>query len=672
MAHLKDFEDYLNVDEVIPLLCKQLLTLDEMETLDSLSTRRKKITCLVKIMCIKGDRAPSLFIACVRNAKEHFPHPELADKMEKWLRDTPPICSEKTQKSHQNQSLARNDSQPREPSNNAPQSVWTTPVAYDSSHERQQDRTNLQDISTVDTISNHTLSEIMAEQSPQVASSLPQMINVPSGLGANTTVTTSSRQQDNTNPNTLQDSTFESQFQRDILSVTMAEQPPRLVQQAQVTSEEQTTSSSPPQVINVPVSSRQQNNTNPNTLQDSTFESQFQRDILSVTMAEQPPRLVQQAQVTSEEQTASSSPPQVINVPHGLGENTTEAVSSPQQNNTNQTNSIESNFESRFDQHILFGTMAEEAPRLVQQAQVLIQEQTSNSLLYQNSPSSFADDLPSPLDQVAPDYVHLVRRISSHMARNCVLIESVVAELNRIMHDAHMGITIQQEEVRDFASLCLHIRQLGLCHESDIDLLCRLIYVLGLQELHSLALEYADHIMSNRALTCRHNSTSTQTHHLLLTFHSNPDMTLGEAFEIKDMISGILSIHRHTFSLASTRPGSIVLVWKIATAFLKHTLSVFGVDEIKTRLDSDPTLSSIKLEYTEGSQVHIEEVYSKRRMICDRSISSSTEQMDEEERPSSSVGEKTYSMCYREDISRLHACNKSHTVPSVNIKYTVV
>ena len=283
--------------------------------------------------------------------------------------------------------------------------------------------------------------------------------------------------------------------------------------------------------------------------------------------------------------------------------------------------------------------MAEETPRLVQQAQVLIQEQTTNSLLYQNSPSSFADDLPSPLNQVAPDYAHLVQRISSHMATNDVSIDSVIVELNRILHDGHMGITIQQEEVRDFGSLCVHIRQLGLCHESDIDLLCRLLHVLGLQELHSLALEYADHIMSNQALTCQYNSTSTQTHHLLLTLHSNPDMTLGEAFVVKDMIAGVLSIQRHTFSLASTRHGSIVLVWKIPAAFLKQSLSVFGVDEIRTRLDSDPTLSSIKLEYMERSQVRIEEVYSKRRMICDRSISSSTEQMDEEEGPLSTFGE---------------------------------
>ncbi len=97
-----------------------------METLDSLTTRKKKIKHLVKIICIKGDQAPFLFIECVQNAKEHFPHPELADKMEKWLQDrpahTPPIRSAFAQ----NQALATNNSQPS--NYNVPQVVRTNPV----------------------------------------------------------------------------------------------------------------------------------------------------------------------------------------------------------------------------------------------------------------------------------------------------------------------------------------------------------------------------------------------------------------------------------------------------------------------------------------------------------------------------------------------------------------
>ena len=101
MAHHVDFVNCLNVDEVIPFLNKQqLLTPDEMETLYFHQTRGKKIGYLVGIMGTKGYRAPSLFIECVRDAKKHIAHPELADKMEKWLQidlpaGTPINCSEK-------------------------------------------------------------------------------------------------------------------------------------------------------------------------------------------------------------------------------------------------------------------------------------------------------------------------------------------------------------------------------------------------------------------------------------------------------------------------------------------------------------------------------------------------------------------------------------------------
>lgn len=88
MAHHVDFVNFLNVDEMIPFLNKQaLLTPDEMETLCLHQTRKKKIEYLVTIMGIKGDPAPSLFIKCVRDAKEHRAHPKLADTMEKWLQE---------------------------------------------------------------------------------------------------------------------------------------------------------------------------------------------------------------------------------------------------------------------------------------------------------------------------------------------------------------------------------------------------------------------------------------------------------------------------------------------------------------------------------------------------------------------------------------------------------
>ncbi len=87
MVHHVDFNSYLNLEELLPHLNdQQLLTSNEMEKLMLKSlTRQEKILELVKIMCIKGDRAPSLFTKCVRDAAEHLPHSDLADKLEDWL-----------------------------------------------------------------------------------------------------------------------------------------------------------------------------------------------------------------------------------------------------------------------------------------------------------------------------------------------------------------------------------------------------------------------------------------------------------------------------------------------------------------------------------------------------------------------------------------------------------
>ena len=87
MDHHVDFNSYLNLEELLPHLNKQqLLTSDEMDKLMLPSQTRQEKTCeLVKIMCIKGDRAPSLFVKCVRDAAEHLPHSDLADKLENWL-----------------------------------------------------------------------------------------------------------------------------------------------------------------------------------------------------------------------------------------------------------------------------------------------------------------------------------------------------------------------------------------------------------------------------------------------------------------------------------------------------------------------------------------------------------------------------------------------------------
>ena len=89
IVHHEDFENGLNLNVLIPKLnAMEMLILEEMELLTlPRSSSQTKIQQFVQIMCRKGEKAPDLFLGCLRSAADHLPHSDLADKMEQWLRE---------------------------------------------------------------------------------------------------------------------------------------------------------------------------------------------------------------------------------------------------------------------------------------------------------------------------------------------------------------------------------------------------------------------------------------------------------------------------------------------------------------------------------------------------------------------------------------------------------
>ncbi len=87
MFHNEDMRRLLNVKEVISFLNKQLLTPDESERVQSHAyvTNNDKVDYLVRILGLKGQEAPSLFIECLKQANEHKGHDELVILMEASL-----------------------------------------------------------------------------------------------------------------------------------------------------------------------------------------------------------------------------------------------------------------------------------------------------------------------------------------------------------------------------------------------------------------------------------------------------------------------------------------------------------------------------------------------------------------------------------------------------------
>ena len=82
--HHSDLRQWLNIQELIPLLRKQeLLTAEEWEEIAGKQTRLQKIDQLIQILPQKGELSESKFISCLESEGEHPAHKELAAKLKK-------------------------------------------------------------------------------------------------------------------------------------------------------------------------------------------------------------------------------------------------------------------------------------------------------------------------------------------------------------------------------------------------------------------------------------------------------------------------------------------------------------------------------------------------------------------------------------------------------------
>ena len=235
---------------------------------------------------------------------------------------------------------------------------------------------------------------------------------------------------------------------------------------------------------------------------------------------------------------------------------------------------------------------------------------------HRSEPSSY-DDYPvgnSPSDQlrqVAPMYATMIDHLASELNSKLVSIHLILHELNVLLQNENISISLPAEEIRDFPSLCLCLRNCGICHEMDVDLLCKLLLVIRLEDLHQIVKQYAEGIMGNNVLQSQPSVGDvrpTDTHFLMLTFHNVSSMNLAQAIFVKDHIANILQVPRHTFTLASSRIGSIVLVWRVPNMLLKRTRATFGEVEISSKLGLTD-VSSIKLEFLYERELQQECVY---------------------------------------------------------------
>ena len=89
--------------------------------------------------------------------------------------------------------------------------------------------------------------------------------------------------------------------------------------------------------------------------------------------------------------------------------------------------------------------------------------------------------------------------------------------------------------------------------------------------MHQEVKAYAQSIMHCNVLQCGPSSTTPVPNHFVaFTTHNCPSLTYGQACEVKDVLSELLGIDRHTFWLTSSESGSVVLGWSFREEVAKH------------------------------------------------------------------------------------------------------
>lgn len=204
----------------------------------------------------------------------------------------------------------------------------------------------------------------------------------------------------------------------------------------------------------------------------------------------------------------------------------------------------------------------------------------------------------------SPEFANLVLGLASELNHRGFTFERIQRALLALLE--HDAIPIQlPPDVTDFPSFCLHLRRLKMCHEADVDLLCKLLETLEQVDLLERVKAYVRRGAAVDVMQHRYQQSRPRHQHFIaFTFHNVPSLSLGQACEIKHFISDLLHIPRHTFTLVSSEQGSIGLAWQIPTKYLKHVQSSLREDEemIALLTSSRYHFESIKLLIKEGSE----------------------------------------------------------------------
>ena len=216
-----------------------------------------------------------------------------------------------------------------------------------------------------------------------------------------------------------------------------------------------------------------------------------------------------------------------------------------------------------------------------------------------------AADGVSQLGNFNSRYQQLIVNLSAELRCRGIPFQAIVNSLDAIL--CNDGSHPIPANVGDFPSLCMYLHNQGMCHEMDVDLLCKLLEELRLEDLKRSVHDYAEAIMDANVVQLQHPpAQSSQNYFLAFTYHNLDHMTVGQVYRIKDAMSDLLGIPPHMFTLVSSQPGSVILVWQLPIRFSKHCLVQFEEPAAKSKLAGrDLSVSWVKFHYPNSSEPQI-------------------------------------------------------------------
>ena len=174
-----------------------------------------------------------------------------------------------------------------------------------------------------------------------------------------------------------------------------------------------------------------------------------------------------------------------------------------------------------------------------------------------------------------------------------ISFDEVVRVLQELFQSSGIFLHIPPQ-VMDLPSLFEFLRSRRMCHECDVDLLCKVLQDLQQNDLHQQVTSYAQSIMHYGVLSCQLvNAQAQPGHFLTFTIHNCPSLTFAQACEVKDVLSDILHIDKHTFCLSTSEMGSVVLVWCFRGEISKYVHATLEDVSIRSKLLSNDCMHHV-------------------------------------------------------------------------------